>query len=245
MNITKWLATTLFSSTLIITSAYAQQEPGRGSVTVFSEAGENFTLYLNGDQKNASPAKRVVADNITEVPVSFRIVFENAATPVLTKKGLRGGTHCLYSIVKNKKGEHVLKINDCKDEPAQQVVEPVAPASQLVVSESVNPAPAQLTASYANGIITINDGRTLTVKKVKASGMTYPRVIMTALTGAQASISYDNNDETYAAEIPFSYEVKDYSNNNAYLTLTVNEGSAARTWHVKLQNANGYDLKIE
>ncbi len=245
MNIVKLCVTAFFSFALILSSAYAQQEPGRGSVTVFSEAGENFTLYLNGDQKNTSPAKRVVADNITEVPVSFRIVFENSVIPELTKKGLRGGTHCLYAIVKNKKGEHVLRINECKDEPAQAVVEAVTTVDQPVGTEPANPAPAQLSASYANGVITINDGRTLAVKKVKTNGMTYPRLIMTALPGAQASIAYDDNDEKYAAEIPFSYEVKDYSNNNAYLTLTVNEGGPAKTWHVKLQNVNGYDLKIE
>jgi len=224
-------------------SAYAQ-DPGPGSVTVFSEAGENFTLYLNGEQKNASPASRVVAENINEVPVSFRIVFQNNSAPEIKKNGIRQGKNCLYVIDKNKKGQHVFRMKGCSEEPAvggtESTVQPAATESPASTS-----TPDQLSATYANGVITINDGRTIAVKKVKVNGMTYPRVIMTALSGAHVSISYDNNDEKYSAEIPFQYEVKDFSNNNAYLTLTVDEGGPKKTWHVKLQNANGYDLKIE
>jgi hypothetical protein len=214
-------------------------EPGPGSVTVYAEDGEKFTLYLNGDQKNTSASSRVVVDNVVEVPVSFRIVFENNTE--LKKNGMRGGTNCLYAVQKNKKGERVLKIKGCTDEGT------VASASPAIVepTPAVISTPAQLSATYANGKITINDGRTFPVKKVKVNGMTYPRVIMTALSGAHASITYDDNDEKYNAEIPFQYEVKDFSNNNSYLTLTVDEGGPAKTWHVKLQNTNGYDLKIE
>ena len=89
------------------------------------------------------------------------------------------------------------------------------------------------------------DGRTLTAKKVKTNGLTYPQVIMTALQGAKVNISYDANDETFSAEPPFKYEVKDFSNNNAYFKLTVDEGGPAKTWSVKLQHTNGYDLKID
>ena len=219
------------------------EDPGPGSVTVFSEGGENFTLYLNGAQINASPASRVVADNISEVPVSFRIVFQNGAAPELTRKGLRQGKHCLYAIEKNKKGAFALKMNGCSTEPAPSTAQASAPGS--VSTPSAMPAPAQLSATYANDVITINDGRTLTVKKVQVNGMTYPRVLMNAPAGAKVSITYDDNTEKYNAEVPLQYEVKDFSLNNAYLTLTVDEGGPAKTWHVKLKNSNGYDLKID
>lgn len=236
-----------FLTFLSITSTFAQDaDPGPGTVTVFSEDGEKFTLYLNEDRKNGSPESRVVASNVVEVPIAFRIVFENGSIPELKKRGLRQGTNCLYSIEKNKKGERVLKMRGCNGEGAvtannqtsQQSTQP-APASSPVA------APEQLSASYSNGVITLNDGRTLVVKKVKANGMTYPRVHMTALPGAKVSLAYDNGDEKHEAESPFVYEVKDFSNNNAYFTLTVDEGGPKKTWHVKLQNTNGYDLKIE
>jgi hypothetical protein len=241
-----------FLMIFLLSSVHAQDTgPGPGSVTVFSEGGENFTLYLNGEAKNATASSRVVA-NVTEAPVSFRIVFQNSTIPELKKNGFRQGKNCIYSIVKNKKSEYVLKVKDCSDDA--QAGDQMSSASNSSSSSSdqsvtattnITSTPAQLSASYANGVITINDGRTIAVKKVKANGMTYPRVMMSALTGAHATITYDGNDEKYSAEIPFQYEVKDFSNNNSYLTLTVDEGGLAKTWHVKLQNANGYDLKIE
>jgi hypothetical protein len=229
--------------------------PGPGSVTVFSEDGENFTLYLNGEQKNGSPASRIVV-NITEEQVSFRIVFQNSTTPEVKRSGLRGGAHCMYAIEKNKKNERVLKIKGCSEEPAaadgqyssqnsETATSEVTSVTEVVSTSGVTSTPAQLSATHKDGVITINDGRIFSVKKIKANGMTYPRVMMTILEGAHVSIAYDNNSEKYNAEVPFEYEVKDFSNNNAYFTLTVDEGGPAKTWRVKLQNNNGYDLRIE
>jgi hypothetical protein len=245
----KTLYLTSFFVFILLASASAQDAgPGPGSVTVFSEDGENFTLYLNGEAKNAAASSRVVAD-VTEAPVSFRIVFQNSTVPELKKNGFRQGKNCLYSIVKNKKGERALRVKDCSDEvqSSDQMSSTAnsGSSSNNASATTTTSSPEQLSASYANGVITINDGRTIAVKKVKANGMTYPRVIMSALTGAHVSITYDDNNEKYNAEVPFQYEVKDFSNNNSYLTLTVDEGGPKKTWHVKLQNANGYDLKIE
>ena len=195
----------------------AQDDPGTGSVTVFSEDGAKFTLYLNGDRKNASPDTRVVASNISEVPISFRIVFEDSKIPEITKRGMRQGKHCLFGVVKNKKGEYVLKVGGCSEaepEGATQPTEPIQPAT-------ATSTPDQLSATYANDVITINDGRTLKVNKVKVNGMTYPRVHFTALPSAKVSLKYDGTGESYSAESPMEYEVKDFSNNNSYFTLTV------------------------
>lgn len=229
-----FLSISLFSS--------AQDNPGTGTVTVFSEDGSKFTLYLNGDRKNSSPDTRVVAANISEVPISFRIVFEDARIPEITKRGMRQGKHCLFAIVKNKKGEYGLRVGDCTESEPEGVAEP---AQSAVVTTQPVSTPDQLSATYANDIITINDGRTLKVSKLKVNGMTYPRVHFTALPGAKVSLKYDATGESYNAESPMEYEVKDFSNNNSYFTLTVDEGGPAKTWYVKLKNSNGYDLKIE
>src|SRR4051794_4348111 len=84
---------------LFVSNANAQDAgPGPGSVTVYSEDRETFTLYLNGEQANATPAARVVIPRVNEVPIAFRIVFQNTTTPELKKKGLRQGTNCLFAI---------------------------------------------------------------------------------------------------------------------------------------------------
>jgi hypothetical protein len=220
----------------------AQDDPGVGTVTVFSEDGSKFTLYLNGDRKNASPDTRVVAANISEVPISFRIVFEDSKIPEITKRGIRQGKHCLFAIIKNKKGEYVLRVGDCTESEPEGVTESSQPS---VATSQATSTPDQLSATYANDVITINDGRTLKVNKLKVNGMTYPRVHFTALPGAKVSLKYDGSGESYSAESPMEYEVKDFSNNNSYFTLTVDEGGPAKTWYVKLKNSNGYDLKIE
>ena len=220
--------------------AAAQEDPGPGTVTVFAEDGAKFTLYVNGERKNASPDSRVVA-NMSEVPFTFRIAFEDGKIPEITKRGIRQGKHCLFAITNGKKG-YSLKVGGCTQDAPSGVA-----ADTPVAAPPADPVstPDQLQATYSDGVITINDGRKLKVTKVKANGMTYPRVNFTALAGAKVSLKYDNGNETYEAESPMQYEVKDFSNNNAYFTLTVDEGGPAKTWHVKLQNANGYDLKIE
>lgn len=219
-------------------------EPGPGTIVLFSEGGERFTFFVNGERKNGAPDSRVVA-SVNEAAISMRIVFENGSTPEITKRAMRQGTHCTYMIAKNKKGEYGLKMGECSSEPPAENTASASVEASSSASSGPVAAPAQLSATYANGVISINDGRTLKVTKVKANGMTYPRVMMTALTGAEVAIKYDSNNETFSAETPFQYEVKDFSNNNAYFTLTVDEGGPAKTWKVKLQNANGFDLKIE
>jgi hypothetical protein len=238
-------------SFFVFSGVVAQDEdPGPGAVTVFSEDGENFTLFLNGEKANATPASRATIENVKEVSVSARIVFENSTTPELKKNLYRQGRNCVYTIVKNKKGELVLRMKECSEEAPVSVVTTPAKESEAPIESAPEPAqplstPEQLSATYSKGIITINDGRTITVKQVKANSFTNPKVIITVLTGAKISFAYDDNNETYSAETPLQYVVKDYRNNNSYFTMTVDEGGPKKTWKVKLQNGNGYDIRIE
>lgn len=225
--------------------AAAQDDPGPGSVQVYSEDGNKFTLYVNGEKANPTPETTVLY-NIKVPQFQFRIVFEDSKFPEIKQRGIRLGRHCSYPIVSGKKGLQ-LKVGACSDATPEGNTPAVVETSPAQTS---NPAPAtstpdQLSASYKDGVITINDGRTLKVTKVKANGMTYPRIHFTALQGAKVFLKYDNENEEYTGESPIQYEVKNFQNNNAYVTLTVDEGGPAKTWHVKLQNANGYDLKIE
>jgi hypothetical protein len=234
---TKLLSLILFMA--ISFAGFSQEDPGPGTVTVFSEDGAKFTLYVNGAQANTTADSRVVYD-MKEVPFSFRIVFQDNTIPEISKRGIRMGKHCLYAVVSGKKG-YSLKVGGCTETPEADA----APATSTVEPPAAPSTPDQLSATYKDGVISINDGRKLTVTKVKVNGMTYPRILFNALQGSKVSLKYDNAKEEYEAESPMQYEVKDFQNNNGYVTVTVDEGGPAKTWHVKLQNANGYDLKIE
>ncbi|HMJ69772.1 MAG TPA: hypothetical protein VK508_12800 [Cyclobacteriaceae bacterium] len=219
--------------------SFSQEDPGPGTVTVFAEDGAKFTLYVNGAQANQIADSRVVYE-MKEVPFTFRIVFQDSAIPEISKRGIRQGKHCLYAIVAGKKG-HSLRVGGCTETP-QADAAPVAGTIEPAASTST---PDQLSATYKDGVISINDGRKLKVTKVQANGPTYPRIMFNALQGSKVSLKYDNAKEDFEAESPMQYEVKDFQNNNGYVTVTVDEGGPAKTWHVKLQNANGFDLKIE
>jgi len=239
---------TLIACLSISLFAAAQDDPGPGSVQVYSEDGNKFTLYVNGEKVNPTPETTVLYD--IKVPqFQFRIVFEDSKFPEIKQRGIRLGRHCSYPIVKGKKGL-ALKVGACSDavpEGNTPAVVETSPAqtSTPVASPTPTSTPDQLSATYKDGVISINDGRTLKVNKVKANGMTYPRIHFTALQGAKVSLKYDKENEEYSGESPIEYEVKNFQNNNSYVTVTVDEGGPAKTWHVKLQNANGYDLKIE
>jgi len=84
----------------------------------YTDGGENFTLFLDGEKINASPSPRVTASNVTGNVKEARVEFENRAIPKLSKKFpvIAGGTTSV-SIKKNKKGAYQFKVTDA---PRQQ-----------------------------------------------------------------------------------------------------------------------------
>lgn len=59
-------------------------DPSKGSITVFTEAGEKFWLILNGAKINAKSAAKVFAPNLTEPNYKVKIIFENNLIPALS-----------------------------------------------------------------------------------------------------------------------------------------------------------------
>lgn len=216
------------------------QDPYEGSVTLFAEEGENFSLFLNGEKVNASPAAKVVAEKVKDASISMRIVFEDGSIQPVKKNVMRAGKDCTYILKKDKKGQYVVRVKSCLNPFPQG---PGAGGDEPMSSGGSQPE--KLSASYSDGVITVNNGNTYTVTKSRTSGMPSPHVIMNAPVGAKVTITYDNNAEKYETEVPFDYVVDDYNNNNSYFRLTVDEGGPDKTWYVRLQNSNGYKLTIE
>ena len=80
------------------------------SLTVFSD-NSPFTLYVNGEQKNAAPATSVKATGIAGTQCSVRLTFQNSGTPELKQHVyLEGADNLIFEVKKNKKGNPVLRL---------------------------------------------------------------------------------------------------------------------------------------
>ena len=76
----------------------------------FSDDGLKFTLLVDGDQKNAKPASRVVATGIRNEQPVLIINFEDPGIASIKKAGYFPlGMEYTMMITTNKKGEKVLR----------------------------------------------------------------------------------------------------------------------------------------
>jgi len=101
----KLLFTSLLS--LVVTSHLFAQ----ASAVVFSEAGENFTVFLNGEKKNNSPTSNVKIQGLTSEFYQARIDFEDPMLKDFAEGNfaVQLGSEFTYIVKKNKKGEYVLR----------------------------------------------------------------------------------------------------------------------------------------
>ncbi len=90
---------------------FAQQ---LSSLTLFSENGEKFTLYLDGEQKNPQPMSEMRVRELTRTSYDGRIVFDNPGIPELrgiikttTPRGWKADV--TYKIETNLQGDHTLR----------------------------------------------------------------------------------------------------------------------------------------
>lgn len=83
----------------------------QASAIVFSEAGEKFTIYLNGEKKNATPQSNVKMQGLTSEFYQARIDFEDAALKDFAEGNfaVQPGSEVTYIVKKNKKGEYVFR----------------------------------------------------------------------------------------------------------------------------------------
>ncbi len=98
-------------------------------VEVFSEDGENFTLYLNGRQINEEPSANVRIKNIEQDQVSSLIVFEDTSIPDIKTKYFQIGEPgtetsapqtTVYRIVITKKKGYKLRLNSMDSKKIQE-----------------------------------------------------------------------------------------------------------------------------
>jgi hypothetical protein len=87
------------------------QLSAQASAVVFSEAGEKFTVFLNGEKKNAVPQPNVKIQGLTSDFYQARIDFEDQLLPDFSEGNfaVQRGSEVTYVVKKNKKGEYVLR----------------------------------------------------------------------------------------------------------------------------------------
>ena len=64
--------------TFLLGALFSVQSFSQVSAVVFSEAGEKFTVYLNGEKKNTTPQVNVKIQGLTSEFYQARIDFEDA-----------------------------------------------------------------------------------------------------------------------------------------------------------------------
>jgi hypothetical protein len=102
-------------------------KPIVGNVTVFSELGDKFTLYINNVIQNTEPSVEATVKDVKGATILLKIVFENTAIiPIVNKIARQVSKDVIYAITKDPKGNYFIKI-------ASKVAVPMAVATQPVV----------------------------------------------------------------------------------------------------------------
>ena len=89
-----------------LTNVFAQM-----NAVIYSEAGEKFTLYLNGEAMNSAPQANVKLQGLTSEFYQARVDFQDATLADFSNNNfaLHPGMEVTYQVKKNKKGEYVLR----------------------------------------------------------------------------------------------------------------------------------------
>ena len=98
---------TLFATSILaFSSAFAQM-----NAVIYSEAGEKFTLFLNGEAMNSAPQSNIKLQNLTSEFYQARVDFQDATLADFSNNNfaLHAGMEVTYQVKKNKKGEYVLR----------------------------------------------------------------------------------------------------------------------------------------
>jgi len=80
------------------------------TLTVFSEKSENFTVFVNGDQKNSKPGDHVKIEGLYGPSFKVRIVFKDVSIREINKTVFNTpSAELFYAVRPGKKGEYVLE----------------------------------------------------------------------------------------------------------------------------------------
>ena len=209
---------TLFAlSILAFSSAFAQM-----NAVIYSEAGEKFTLFLNGEVMNSAPQSNVKLQNLTSEFYQARVDFQDATLADFSNNNfaLHPGMEVTYQVKKNKKGEYVLRFYTENDISSSATMN--SPSNNDVKDFAVaDDAPANATQA-ANNTGTAIGGNSNTTTT-------------TTITGTN---SKPNNSGSLGMNI-------NVDGLNMGMNVNVNEGSNAGNGNVGMNiNVDGMNMGI-
>jgi hypothetical protein len=181
---------TLFASVLL-----SAQILGQASAVVFSEVGEKFTIYLNGEKQNSTPQSNVKITGLTSEFYQARVDFEDSTLPDFAEGNfaVQRGFEFTYVIKKNKKAEYVMRYygqteSDGAAAPAS------APQSDVkrVAEVDDTPAPAPVENFNINQSIQVQEepvgGKTTVTQTTTTTTKKQPTAATAAPTGGNVSM---------------------------------------------------------
>lgn len=144
---------------------------GQGALTVFSEDGDKFFLFLNSVKQNSTPQANVRVDGLAAEFYQAKIVFEDPAKDAISKNiptkdpGSHEFVDATYRIKHNNKGDLVMRYFGATPVPVNYV----APPDMYVAHYGAPPPPATtvtqttVTTTNTGGVNTGNGGIGLNV----------------------------------------------------------------------------------
>jgi hypothetical protein len=121
---------TFFLSFFVVMAVFlAGKAPGQGSsFIVFTEKGEQFTLFVNGDQQNSKPSDHVRVEDLFGPSFKVRIVFKDPAIPEISKSVFNKPASVMYYVLRpGKKGDYILEHTTSDYVPHEQAVKEETP----------------------------------------------------------------------------------------------------------------------
>lgn len=131
------MKSTLLLFTLLVAFNFSY---GQMNAVIYSEEGEKFIVYLNGESQNDQPKANVKMQGLTSEFFQCRIDFEDASLPDFSNNNFacHQGMEVTYIIKKNKKGEYVLRYYTENPISATTSVNTDNPNKQFAVADDPN-----------------------------------------------------------------------------------------------------------
>jgi hypothetical protein len=122
------------------------------SLTIFTEKGENFTVFVNGDQKNTKPGDHVKVEGLYGPSFKIRIVFKDVSIREVNKTVFNTPSgELFYALRPGKKGDYFLEKTSSDYIHTQEAVPEKKPVTTAAKESKQTPAKSETTAKKSGG----------------------------------------------------------------------------------------------